>query len=178
MNGTELYAVLGLAIPLVATAQLYETPPAFDVASVKLHSASNPLATMMQELPGSLQYRKVNLIAVIRRAYGVETQQIVAPRWMSTEVYDIEAKLSPDTPVPRLQLMLQNLLAERFHLQVHRDRKEMAAYNLVVAKDGFKMHPSEGGRLGYGPFSDASGHHLRGNITLPILANNLTGVLG
>jgi len=177
MNGTELF-VLGLAIPLLATAQPHETPPAFDVASVKLHSASNLLGTMMQELPGSLQYRKVNLIAVIRRAYGVETQQVVAPTWMSTEVYDIEAKLSPDTAAPRLQLMLQNLLAERFHLQVHRDKKQMIAYNLIVAKDGLKMHPSETGRLGYRPFSDGSSRHLRGKITLPILANNLSGILG
>ena len=147
MNGIELFSVLVLGIPLLATVQPQETPSAFDVASVKLHSANNPLGTMMRELPDSLQYRKINLIAVIRRVYGVETQQIVAPPWMSTEAYDIEAKFSPDTGVPRLQLMLQNLLAERFQLQVHRDKKEMAAYNLVVAKDGLKMHPSEGAGL-------------------------------
>jgi len=176
MNGTEFF-VLGLAIPLLATAQPHETPPAFDVASVKLHSASNLLGTMMQELPGSLQYRKVNLIAVIRRAYGVETQQVVAPTWMSTEVYDIEAIITGYSGSPPAT-HAANLLAERFHLQVHRDKKQMIAYNLIVAKDGLKMHPSETGRLGYRPFSDGSSRHLRGKITLPILANNLSGILG
>jgi uncharacterized protein (TIGR03435 family) len=178
MKGTQLLAVLSLAIPLAVSAQRQEALPVFDVASVKQHPESNLLGAMMRELPGSLQYRRVNLMAVIQRAYGVEAQQIVALPWMYIEAYDVEAKLPPDTPIPRLELMLQNLLAERFHLQVHREKKELAAYNLVVAKDGLKMHPSEAGRLGYRPFRDGSGRHLRGKITLPVLANNLSGVLG
>jgi uncharacterized protein (TIGR03435 family) len=178
MHGIQAWAVLALAVPVLASPQAQDTPPAFDVASVKQHSEDNPPGTMMQELPGSLQYRKVNLIAVIQRAYGVEALQVVAPAWMSSEAYDINAKLPGDTPVPRLQLMLQKLLAERFQLKIHHDKKEMAAYNMVVAKDGFKMHPSEGGRLGYRPFNDSSGRHLRGKITLTILANNLSGIFG
>lgn len=132
----------------------------------------------MQERPGNLFYRKINLLAVIRRAYGVDPQQIVGPAWLTTERYDIEAKLPPDTPVARLRLMLQGLLAERFRMQVHHVKKELPAYNLVPAKDGPKMHRSEGGDLGYGPSQDESGNHLRGKITLPILATVLSTSVG
>lgn len=173
-----VWAVLGLVTAWSLRAQPPEVLSTFDVASVKPHQESNPLGTMMQELPGRIQYRKTDLLAVIRRAFNVEPQQIVGPAWLSTETYDIEAKLPPDTPGTRLQLMLQNLLAERFHLKVHHDKKELPAYNLVLAKDGLKMHRSESGRLGYNPSRDSSGRHLRGRITLPILANNLSDILG
>jgi uncharacterized protein (TIGR03435 family) len=33
-------------------------------------------------------------------------------------------------------MTLQNLLAERFALKVHREKKEVPAYALVLAKDG------------------------------------------
>lgn len=179
MKGTHCRVVLMFvtAWPLIARAQ--EAPPAFDAASVKAHDESNPLGTMMQERPGNIYYRRINLLAVIRRAYNVQPQQIVGPVWLSTETYDIQAKLPPDTPLPRFQLMLQTLLAERFHLKVHYDKKELPAYNLVLAKGGLKMHRSEGGELGYGPSKDDSGNrHLRGKITLPILATNLSGMTG
>ena len=178
MKRRRLWAGLSLLTVWLLSAQPAEVPPTFDVASVKPHPDNSPLGTMMQELPGHLQYRRVNLIAVIRRAYNVEAQQIIAPAWMATEAYDIEARLPPDTPGTRLQLMLQKLLMERFQLKVHHGKKKLAAYNLVPAKGGLKMHRSESGRLGYAPSRDSSGRHLHGKITLPILANNLSGMVG
>jgi uncharacterized protein (TIGR03435 family) len=178
MRLLPFWPVLCLVVAWPVGAQTEAASPAFDVASVKPHQPDNPLGTMMQELPGRIQYRKIPLLAVIRRAYDVQSQQIVGPPWLSTETYDIEAKLPPDTPDARLQLMLQNLLAERFHLKVHHSKKELLAYDLMLAKDGLKMHRSESGRLGYAPTQDGSGRHLRGRITLPILANNLSGIVG
>jgi uncharacterized protein (TIGR03435 family) len=39
--------------------------------------------------------------------------------------------------------MLQDLIAERFHLKVHHETRELPAYNLVVVKSGLRMHLSE-----------------------------------
>jgi uncharacterized protein (TIGR03435 family) len=39
-------------------------------------------------------------------------------------------------------LMLQNLLADRFKLALHKDTKEFSVYELTVAKDGPKLTPS------------------------------------
>jgi len=38
--------------------------------------------------------------------------------------------------------MQQNLLDERFELALHRQRKEMTVYELVVARNGLKMRES------------------------------------
>jgi uncharacterized protein (TIGR03435 family) len=48
--------------------------------------------------------------------------------------------------------MLQNLLNERFHLQLHTISKEVPAYKLVIAKSGSKLdatHPAPSHRPGW-----------------------------
>jgi uncharacterized protein (TIGR03435 family) len=132
----------------------------------------------MRESGGVLSYTKVPLTSIIRRAYGVEAAQISGPTWLDSEAYDVTAKLPADTPLPRLQSMLQALLAERFKLAVHRQKKTFAAYALVVAKGGPKLRLSESGGLSYNPTRDNAGRHLNGKITMPILANNLSSWLG
>jgi uncharacterized protein (TIGR03435 family) len=48
---------------------------------------------------------------------------------------------SGENPVldPKLQRMLQNLLATRFRLAVHRDTRSIPMFRLTVAKDGHKL---------------------------------------
>ena len=47
-------------------------------------------------------------------------------------------------PESQLRLMLRTLLAERFHLAVHEEKKEIAVTELEVAKGGVKFHKSSG----------------------------------
>jgi uncharacterized protein (TIGR03435 family) len=47
-----------------------------------------------------------------------------------------------DTPKATALLMLRTMLAERFGLKVHWDRKEIPTYTLVVNKGGPKLKPS------------------------------------
>src|SRR5262249_36515243 len=56
--------------------------------------------------------------------------------------YDIEARLPAQTSEDELRLMLQNLLAERFAMKAHREKKEVPAYALVLAKSGSKLKES------------------------------------
>jgi uncharacterized protein (TIGR03435 family) len=178
MKRSYLCVLAGMLGTASLQAQPPDPPAAFDVVSVKPRQALDPAGTMMQERAGSLFYRKINLLAVILRAYGVDPQQVVGPALLRTERYDIEAQFPAGTPDARFQLMLQKLLADRFHLEAHREKKELPAYTLVVAKDGFKMRRSETGALGYGPSRDATGRHLSGKITLPILAGVLSDAVG
>ena len=39
--------------------------------------------------------------------------------------------------------MMQNLLAERFGVKIHKESKEVSVYNLVAAKDGPKLKKAE-----------------------------------
>jgi Protein of unknown function (DUF3738) len=66
--------------------------------------------------------RKATMIDLIRAAYGVEPDLIVGgPGWLGFDRFDIAAKADPATPAATIRLMLQNLLAERFGLVLHKD---------------------------------------------------------
>src|SRR5262249_48796224 len=69
------------------------------------------------------------------------------PDWAKSEIYDLEATIPAGAPgytkeqllsgnAPRLQRMLQNMLAYRFKLVIRREVMEMQGYNLVVAQEG------------------------------------------
>jgi uncharacterized protein (TIGR03435 family) len=50
--------------------------------------------------------------------------------------------MRPDTTMEQYRVMLQNLLAERFKMTVHRETRELPVYSLAVAKNGLKMQKS------------------------------------
>lgn len=159
-------------------AQTKEDPPVFDVASIKACDPDTQVGTMMQEKSASLLYRRINMMAVMRRAYNVDTPQIDGPSWLGLDCYDFQAQFPEGTPVARMQQMLQSLLAERFGLKVHMEKRDLPAFHLVLAKGGIKMKPSDGGQLGYGPSRTPSGRRLTGKITMPVLAMNVSGWVG
>lgn len=59
---------------------------------------------------------------------------------MDSTGYDILATAQPPaTDSARQQALIQQLLTERFHLQLHRETQETPSYLLTVAKDGHKL---------------------------------------
>jgi uncharacterized protein (TIGR03435 family) len=78
-------------------------------------------------------------------AYEVESYQISGgPAWMDSDRFDINAKAEGETAPSKEQLrqMLQRLLADRFHLQFHREKRQRPAYTLMLAKSGPKLKES------------------------------------
>jgi uncharacterized protein (TIGR03435 family) len=76
--------------------------------------------------------------------------------------FDIDAKAArPATPEQMTQ-MLRTLLAERFHLALHRETKLVPAYALVVANGGPKVRQSKEG--GAAPPPKAGGLAMRLNM--------------
>lgn len=65
--------------------------------------------------------------------------------WMTTQLYDVIAKAPAGTSEDTVRLMLQKLLADRFHLVTHREIKNVGFYAMVAAKGGFKLTRSAGG---------------------------------
>jgi uncharacterized protein (TIGR03435 family) len=92
-----------------------------------------------------------NLLTMIVQAYGVRQYQISGgPTWLTTDFYDVEAKmeptvadalktLGPDQLKLARQHMLQALLADRFGLKVRSETKDGPVYFLVVGKNGPKL---------------------------------------
>jgi uncharacterized protein (TIGR03435 family) len=89
--------------------------------------------------------------ALILNAYGISATPYLlsgGPAWIDSETYDVEAKAEANSiPIgapsrelwEKTRLMLRTLLADRFHLAIRRETKEMAVYELVVAKSGSKL---------------------------------------
>ena len=97
---------------------------------------------------GRCRFTRMTLKNLINSAYrltalGGSVDQMLAggPGWVGTDTFDVEAKAEdPEhTSQDQLRAMLQNLLAERFNLKFHREKKEMPGFDLVVAKGGLKM---------------------------------------
>jgi uncharacterized protein (TIGR03435 family) len=92
---------------------------------------------------------------LIREAYGADENGLSGiPDWLSTERYDVEAKMDPSVAdaLSKLnpaelklarQQMLQTLLAKRFNLKVHRETKEEPVYFLVIGKNGSKLQSAK-----------------------------------
>jgi uncharacterized protein (TIGR03435 family) len=132
-----------------AFAQTAENSPAFEVASVKPAApmTGNFIRVGMRGGPGSsdpgqITYTNVTVKNVLMNAYGVKGFQISGPGWLDSERYDIVAKLPRGATKAEFMVMLQNLLAERFRLTLHREKKELPMYALVVGKNGPKLKES------------------------------------
>jgi uncharacterized protein (TIGR03435 family) len=129
----------------------------FDVASVR-ESKQDPnqphrVGGAFQPHSTNLNLENVQLYYMITMAYGVQVHQVQdIPNWGWTS-FNIQAKSDSeaDGRLAKLddanakleqQHMLQALLADRFHLQVHWSTVERPVYHLVVAKGGPKLLPA------------------------------------
>jgi uncharacterized protein (TIGR03435 family) len=92
--------------------------------------------------PGRINYENVTLKMVLTKAYGVQDQQISGPDWLGSERFNIVAKLPDGATKEQFLAMLQNLLIERFKMVVHREKKDLPAWALLVAKNGPKFKAS------------------------------------
>jgi uncharacterized protein (TIGR03435 family) len=84
---------------------------------------------------------------LISFAYGVHLRQVTGgPAWLDSELYDITGEPEAEGAPNRKQIegMIQKLLADRFKLTFHHDKKELTAYTVVVGKNGSKLTPSAG----------------------------------
>jgi uncharacterized protein (TIGR03435 family) len=58
------------------------------------------------------------------------------PKWAATEWIEINAKAAGNPTKDQMRLMVQALLAERFHLASHYETREMPVYDLTLIKPG------------------------------------------
>jgi uncharacterized protein (TIGR03435 family) len=139
------------AVPMAADAK-----PGVEVATIRPTQPGTKLF-MLTVRGENLVVKNLPLTFLMKFAYP--TRPIVGlTGWMDTDKWDIEVK--SDTPgMPSLDQerdILQKLLAERFALKVHEEKREMPAYTLTVGKDvpkvtksvdaslkpSFTLHPS------------------------------------
>ena len=123
-----------------------DADPVFEVATIK---PSKPEAQGKAIQIRGRQMFTINtsLSDLMTFAYGLHARQITGgPAWIESEKYDLEAKPDGEGQPNDKQwkTMLQKLLADRFKLTFHRDKKELSVYAIVVSKGGPKLTKSEG----------------------------------
>jgi uncharacterized protein (TIGR03435 family) len=145
-------ALLGVALCFIAAAaQSAGDRLAFEVATIKpatqadLQGVYGNLFPIMMRggpgtaSPGQVSFKNASFRSILMSAYGLKQHQISGPDWIKITGFNIEAKLPPGATREQLKPMLQTLLAERFHLAVHRETRDLPVFGLVVGKNGPKL---------------------------------------
>lgn len=119
--------------------------PEFAVATIK---PSRPDGGNRVFGAGDRQFTISNasLSGLIAYAWDIHQRQIAGgPAWFETEKFDIVGQPDGEGRPSNRQwrIMLQKLLADRFKFSFHRDRKEIAVYELVVGNTGTKLVRNE-----------------------------------
>jgi len=124
-----------------------DATPSFDVASVKPASpdarGSRCTGGPGTSDPGFLTCENYSLSFLVMMAYNLRGFQLARPAWMDAARYNVVAKIPPGTDRRQFGLMQQRLLAERFRLQAHFEKKDMTVYELTVEKGGPKLKESQ-----------------------------------
>jgi uncharacterized protein (TIGR03435 family) len=129
--------------------------PTFEVATIK-PSQEGTRFSIHPTASGTLIATNASLAYLIKFAYEVHPGQIAkGPAWLDTDKYDLTAKpdMAGQPSLKQMRVMVQKLLADRFQLTFHREKKEVSAYAVTVAKGGAKLTKDENnpnGNPGYG----------------------------
>ncbi len=151
-------AVAQTALPKSFYADL---PKSFEVASIR---PAKPGRGSRSHSSNGRLWATVPVSWLIKRAYQIMPQQLEGlPSWARSARYTIQAEAPPGMakdsallrnlpPEQRAQAhaalrqswddMLRSLLTDRFKLKVHRETRRLPVYELVVAKGGPKLKPT------------------------------------
>ena len=187
------FALLSALTIVAALAQ----QPKFELADVHVSPTAR---TFAQNFGGVLRggryvNRDATMLNLIGTAYGVSGDNIAGgPGWISSDLFDVVARVPDGTTPATANIMLQNLLAERFNLVIHNGTRPVPRYVLTVGKGGSKLksasgsdnpgcqpvqQPAGGGRGG--PPDPASVPNIKvacHNLTAQAIADNLHRMAG
>jgi len=172
-------ALAGLMAAPYAQAQ-DQTAPAFEVASIKPAQPGAKGVSIRRDPAGGLTALNISLRDLILLAHHVQGFQVIgAPDWVRTEHWDVVGRAPAGSNRDETWLKLATLLAERFHLAVHRETKELPIFTLVTAKSGPKIQPAHREpNEADGSFKTGDGHLSGLMIPMEYLAFALGDVLG
>jgi uncharacterized protein (TIGR03435 family) len=113
----------------------------FEVASIRpsQSTGSERVDAGLRMDGAQAHFGALSIKNLIARAYDIQPNLIAGPDWISSQRWDISAKLPDGTTVDQVPEMLKALLADRFGLKIHFEKKEQPAYALVLGKTPLKL---------------------------------------
>lgn len=142
MNAVKGILLTVTAVAIVAAQS--PAPPAFEVASIRTSANSDSIQQGKVAVGVHIDGAQVHVAAFtlkdyIGLAYRMKIAQISGPDWIGAERFDISATIPAGGKASQFDEMLQTLLAERFQLKFHREKKEFPVYALVAGKGPLKL---------------------------------------
>lgn len=154
--------------------------PSFEVATIKPSKPGRPGKAFLVR---GREFHTFNtsLSDIVTFAYGLHEKQIIGgPAWIKTDKYDLLAKPEGEGQpnAQQWKIMVRKLLADRFQLKFHREKKELSVYAITVGKHGPKLTKSQSDPNGLpGLFFSRPGElHVR-NATMVDFARVMQGAV-
>jgi uncharacterized protein (TIGR03435 family) len=119
--------------------------PAFEVATIRPSDPAHP--EQIITLKGAEVITTNQTVhALINLAYWIHPKQLTGgPAWTESDKFDVAGK--PDAPgqpnVDQMKMMIQKLLADRFQLKFHLEKRDLPVYAITIAKTGAKLITSQ-----------------------------------
>jgi uncharacterized protein (TIGR03435 family) len=135
-----------------------DAKPEFEVATIKPARPDGRFSLTVNR-SGMLNTTSTSVSDLLKFAYGLHPRQILnGPSWLESEKYDVTGKPDVDglPSAGQLKMMVQKLLADRFQMAFHRDKKELSVYAITVAKSGAKITKNETNTAGLPGFGMGS----------------------
>jgi len=165
-----------------------DAAPQFDVAAIHPHNPEPHERSHIVGESGRFTTVNVDLKSILQWAYDLPESRIVGgPSWLGSARWNIEA--SSDSALDtqkeydhtaaweQKRRMVQTLLADRFHLAVHRETRTLPIYELVVAKSGAKFLDTKAEGSKFDRW-DGRLEIQGGDNSVSVLAAQLADVLG
>lgn len=135
------------AAPVSDSAQSVTRDYRFEVASIRpgppdgrFSGRPGPAYT-----PGRFREEVTSIYGLAALAFGKKQAfEIECPEWMYKTYFTVNATVPEGATKADLPVMVRHLLEDRFGLKYHRVSRQMAGYELVVAKSGLKIAKSDG----------------------------------
>jgi len=139
-----------------------------------------PCSGVIEQTSGRITIAAATVNRLIALAYGIScgagNLELISggPDWLRKQGFSIQATLPQGTPLytfqqlqngkaPEIQAMLRNLLADRFHLVVHRAPKDTPVLNVYFVKEGKVKLSADQTKPGQNPINPIASPFLLGN---------------
>ncbi len=92
--------------------------------------------------PARIDCQYITLKTLVMRAYQLKSQEVFGPAWIDDAHFNVLAKPPAGAAKDQVPAMFRRMLAERFHLEAHRENRMLNVYALTVAKNGLRIKQS------------------------------------
>jgi uncharacterized protein (TIGR03435 family) len=151
-------ALLGILFLVSRVAPAQSSDLRFEAASVKPAAPQDGggWRSSIDRPPGRYRATNMSLRRLLANAFGLKEYQLQTPGWMDDARYDISAKAAGTPAKGEIDVMVQNLLVERFRIELHREQKEMPVFKLGIGKNGPRLKETTIARATAQPEADAA----------------------